>query len=118
MISPIAAIEGVRRCPVSNILRNWGNTYGYVKKPDETYAQNFQVGEMKLCVTSEAEFTKCVRMSTALRAQVILQFTLTVLHPVVLRSGFESSEAFRSGFALNLSFDIHVLRSFVHCVSR
>lgn len=33
---------------------------------------------MKLCVTSEAEFTKCVRMSTALRAQVMFDIMLTM----------------------------------------
>jgi melanoma-associated antigen p97 len=44
LTSPIKAIEGVRRCPV---------------------------GDMKLCVTSEAELTKCVRMRTALNAQLL-----------------------------------------------
>ena len=99
MISPIAAIEGVRRCPVSNILRNWGNTYGYVKKPDETYVQNFQVGEMKLCVTSEAEFTKCVRMSTALRAQVITNYPISnAIHEMFTVSGLEMFSFLRNQF--------------------
>ena len=38
------AIEGIRKCPV---------------------------GDMKLCVTSEAELVKCIRMRTALNAQLL-----------------------------------------------
>lgn len=41
---PFAAINGVRKCPV---------------------------GQMTLCVTSEAEMVKCVRMRTALNAQLL-----------------------------------------------
>lgn len=42
--APMKAIEGVRECPV---------------------------GDMTLCVTSEAELAKCVRMRTALNAQLL-----------------------------------------------
>jgi hypothetical protein len=42
--TPNEAIEGVRQCPV---------------------------GQMTLCVTSEAEMRKCVRMRTALNAQLL-----------------------------------------------
>ena len=41
---PVSAIDGVRKCPV---------------------------GDMRLCVTSEAELAKCVRMRTALNAQLL-----------------------------------------------
>jgi hypothetical protein len=43
-ITPNEAIEGVRQCPV---------------------------GQMTLCVTSEPEMRKCVRMRTALNAQLL-----------------------------------------------
>lgn len=42
--TPNEAIEGIRQCPV---------------------------GQMTLCVTSEAEMRKCVRMRTALNAQLL-----------------------------------------------
>lgn len=42
--TPMKAIQGVRKCPV---------------------------GDMKLCVTSDPELTKCVRMRTALNAQLL-----------------------------------------------
>ncbi|TRY75589.1 hypothetical protein TCAL_00523 [Tigriopus californicus] len=42
--TPMTSIEGIRKCPV---------------------------GDMRLCVTSEAELSKCVRMRTALNAQLL-----------------------------------------------
>lgn len=44
LTTPMASIQGIRRCPV---------------------------GDMKLCVTSEAELSKCIRMRTALNAQLL-----------------------------------------------
>ena len=44
LTAPLVAIEGIRKCPF---------------------------GDMKLCVTSEAELAKCVRMRTALNAQLL-----------------------------------------------
>ena len=44
LATPMLAIEGVRKCPV---------------------------GDMKLCVTSDPELAKCVRMRTAMNAQLL-----------------------------------------------
>lgn len=49
---PFEAIDGVRKCPV---------------------------GQMTLCVTSEAEMVKCVLMRTALNAQLLGNFEFTAL---------------------------------------
>lgn len=62
LVSPMKAIEGVRKCTVGKLIV----IIFCVQSYHEVIA-----GDMQLCVTSEAELAKCVRMRTALNAQLL-----------------------------------------------